>query len=156
MKKISILVIIFFAFSQINAQEESQTEKKGFLIVSAGKNYKAMKKLAEKVSTQLNYKLDLREHESNENIGLTLSKEDCEKQGFEFPSYIQRGRSDDGNFVSIEYTDAYEGFTPGYYILVVSSYTKGNAELKKSLNFVKKYHKTAYIKYADIYVGCMH
>jgi len=156
MKKTSILVLILFTISLSNAQETAEMVKKGFVIVSAGKNFDAMKKLAEKVSIQLNYKLNLRGLSEDKTLGLTFSKEVCEEQNFEFPTYIPRGRYDDGEFVSIEYTNGYEGFTPGYYIIIVSSHDKGNSELTAALTFAKKHYKSAYIKYADVYMGCIH
>ena len=156
MKKTTFLLFILFAGFQLQAQEISEMEKKGFLIVAAGKNYEAMKTLAVKASQKLNYKLDYRGLIPNQTYGLSFTQAACEAENFEYPSYIARGRFDDGNYVSIEYSNEYEGFTPGYYILVVSSYTKGNEELINSLKFVKKQYKTAYIKYADIYMGCIH
>ncbi len=156
MKKFTLLMLLLFALFQVQAQEIAETEKKGFLIVAAGTNYEAMKTLAVKASENLNYKLDYRGLIKDETLGLSINEEECEQHGFEFPSYIARGRSDDGNYVSVEYTNAYEGFTPGYYILVVSSYAKGSNELAESLKFVKTHYKTAYVKYADIYVGCIH
>ncbi len=156
MKKLSILLLLFFLSFQIKAQEESQTEKKGFLIVSAGKNYEAMKKIASQVATKLDFKLDLRDLEYNKTEGLSFPKDTCEAHGFEFPFYLPRGRWDDGNYVSIEYTNAYEGFTPKLYILIVASYSKNSPKLKETLKTVKKQYKYAYIKYADIYQGCIH
>jgi len=156
MKKLSIILLFVFAVMRINAQEESQTVKKGFLIVSASKNYDATKILAKKVSEKLGYKLNLRDLIPNKTLGLTFPKDTCEVNNFEFPTYIARGRWDDGEYVSIEYTNEYEGFTPGYYIIIVSSHDKGNPELSNVLKYVKKYYKSAYIKYADVYMGCMH
>ncbi|RLD69987.1 MAG: hypothetical protein DRJ10_20835, partial [Bacteroidetes bacterium] len=137
-------------------QEISQTQKKGFVIVSAGKNYEAIKKQAKSVAEKLGYKLNLRDLEYNKTEGLTFSKEICENENMEFPAYISSGRWDDGEYVSVEYTNAYDGFTPDYYILVVSSHDKGNSVLKAALTHVKKQYKTAYIKYADVYMGGMH
>ena len=115
-----------------------------------------MKKLAEIASKQLDYKLNLRELLPNKTTGLTVSEEVCKQHEIDYPTYDSRGRWDDGNYISIEYTNAYQGFTPGYYIIVVSSFGKENPELTLSLEKVKKHYKTAYIKYADIYMGCMH
>ncbi len=161
--KLQILIlsvaIAISSVGQLFAQDDteySQTEKKGFVIVAAGKNYNAIIKQAQSVSEKLNYKLDLRDLIQNDSIGLSFPKDSCEEHGFEYPAYIPRGRWDDGKYVSVEYTDAYTGFTPGYYIIVAASYSKDNAELKKALNFVKPYYKTAYIKYADVYMGCLH
>ena len=156
MKKLSILFIIIIASLQLNAQEISQTEKKGFLIIHASKNYELAKRVATEANKHLGYKIDFRGHEYNKTLGMSIPKAECEKHGFEYPSYIQRGRSDDGNFISVEYTTNYEGFTPGLYIVVVASYTKGKKEIKPTLEFVKKHYETAYFKYIDVYVGCIH
>ncbi len=156
MKKISIFVLLLFVISLLNAQEEAQTEKKGFLIIHASKNYELAKRVAEEANKHLGYKIDFRGHEYNKELGLSIPKAECEENGFEYPSYIQRGRSDDGNFISIEYTSNYEGFTPELYIVVVASYTKGKKEIKETQTFVKKHYETAYFKYIDVYVGCMH
>ena len=53
---------------------------------------------------------------------------------------------DDGDFISIEYSNKYKGFAKGYYIVVISSGDINNKEpifLK-----AKKFYKSAYIKYA--------
>jgi hypothetical protein len=156
MKHLLFITIVFFGFSLMQAQETSETQTKGFVIVAAGKNYEAIKKQASQIAQKTGYKLNLRDLEYSKTEGLTFGKEICEEQGFEYPSYIARGRWDDGEYISIEYTNGFEGFTPGYYIIIASSHDKGSAELQNALQHVKKYYKTAYIKYADVYMGCMH
>jgi len=156
MKKISILVLMLFVILQLTAQEEAQTEKKGFLIIHASKNYELAKRVATEANKHLGYKIDYRGLEYNKELGLSIPKTECEEHGFEFPTYVQRGRGDDGNFISVEYTTNYEGFTPGLYIVVVASYTKGKKEINETQTFVKKHYETAYFKYIDVYVGCMH
>jgi len=157
MKKINLfLIILFFAFSQINAQEYSQTVDKGFIIISAGKNYDAMKILAQKVAQKLNYELNLRELIPNETTGLTYPKNICNEEDMEYPWYSKRGFYDEGEYVSIEYTTDYDGFTPNLYIIVVSNHDKGSQELTDALTHVKKYYKSAYIKYSEFYMGCLH
>lgn len=152
-----LLALLFFVAAPVlHAQDISQTEKKGFLIVSAGKNYTAMKKKAQAVAKKLNYKLNLRGLTPDKTIGLTFSEKVCEEQNLEYPWYIPRGRYDDGEYVSIEYTTDYNGFTPGYYIIVVSSHSKGDKTLATALKKTKAVYKTAYIKYADVFMGCMH
>ncbi len=156
MRKLTIFIVFFIGIIQLNAQEEIEFTKKGFIIVSSSKDYNATIDLAVTVSEKLNYNLDLRGLEYNSSLGLSFAMQVCEDNGFEYPLYVSRGRFDDGNYVSVEYTDAYQGFTLGYYIIIVSSYEKGNEELTKSLNFVKTIYKSAYIKYSDIFMGCMH
>ncbi len=157
MKKIAILTLILFSSIMMKSQDFSDMiQKTGFIIISASKNYDAAKKTAQQASKKLNYKLDFRELQANADIGLSFSKEVCEEAGFEFPANVQRGRSSDGKFVSVEYTDMYKGFSKGLYIVVVANYTKNDPKLKSTLNEVKKHFKHAYIKYADIYMGCIH
>ena len=153
---VSIILILLFA-TQIIAQDEIEaTATKGVLIVAAGKNYEAIKKMAKEVAEKTGYKLDLRDLEYHPNEGLSFKKEICEEEGIEYPFYIARGRWDDGEFISVEYTNAYEGFTPGYYIIVASTHDKGSPELQTALQHVKKFYKSAYIKYADVYMGDIH
>jgi len=160
MKKILLLFIVIISIIQITqAQDEgiSQNEKKGFIIIYATKNYQLASRVAEEANKNLGYKIDMRDLEYNKEIGLSIPKKDCEEHGFEYPSYIQRGRGDDGNFISVEYTNAYNNFTHGYYIVVVATYTKGKTEdIKKTLTEVKKSYEDAYIKYTDVYMGCLH
>ncbi len=158
MKRTSILLIILlFASAIIKSQDLSDMmEKKGFIIISASKNYDAAKKTAKEASNKLGYKLDLRGLQFNSDIGLSFSKKECEEFGFEFTDNTSRGRCDDGEFVSVEYTNMYKGFTKGLYIVMVAHYHKGDPKLKTTLEHVKKYFKNAYIKYADVYMGCIH
>ena len=158
MKKTITLFLILFSVSHLFAQEADAEAmvKKGYVIVSAGKNYEVIKKQAKTVADKLGYKLNLRDLEYHKTEGLSINRSLCEKENMEYPFYIARGRWDDGEYVSVEYTNAYEGFTPGYYIIMVSSHDKGAAELKTALQHVKKSYKTAYIKYADVYMGCLH
>ncbi len=160
MKKTIIFIVILLSFSSIMKSQESEYPgmfvKTGFIIISASKNYDAAKKSAEQASKKLKYKLDLRGLQYNSEIGLSMSKEECEGAGFEFPTNVQRGRENENLFVSVEYTDMYKGFSKGLYIVVVATYPKNDANLKPTLNYVKKYFKHAYIKYADIYLGCIH
>ena len=159
MKKFtSILVILLFAITQINAQEDEYSPyvQKGFVIIAAGKNYEAMKILAEKASENLGYELNLRGLSYNKDIGLTFSETDCLEEEMDYPCYSRRGLWDDGEYVSIEYTTNYKEFTPELYIIVVSSHDKGANELTEALEHTKKYYKNAYIKYSEIYMGCRH
>jgi hypothetical protein len=75
-------------------------------------------------------------------------------EGEEYPQYYSRGRYDNGEYISIEYSNAFTGFAKGYYIVV--AYSGENIEAKKTLKKVKPFFKSAYIKQTDVYIGCMH
>ncbi len=157
MKTYFLLIIFLLSTITVYAQEESESiVSKGFVLVAAGKNYEAIKKQASEVAKKINYKLNLRDLEYNKDEGLSFSKDICAEQGMEYPTYIPRGYWDAGEYVSIEYSSAYEGFTPGYYLIIVSSHDKGSPELKTALQHVKKFYKSAYIKYTDMEMGYLH
>jgi hypothetical protein len=77
---------------------------------------------------------------------------------FGYPCYIARGEGDAQNnyYISIEYSNAYEGFAQGYYIVVAGIDEPNSSKLKTELARVKKYYKTAYAKGTKVWHGCMH
>jgi hypothetical protein len=111
---------------------------------------------AKTAAAKLKFKLDLRDLKKNPDTGLSWNKKICEDEWDEYPCYVARGRYDDGDYVSIEYSDAYSGFQKGYYIVIISSGEKGVPEIKSALIKAKKYYKDAYAKTTKVYVGCMH
>lgn len=149
------LLFLFFAiiisYNSAHSQEYDPYVSTGFLIILSTKNYEGALKLAKEACTNLSLDFNSRGLYADAELGLN-SDEICgcgETHG-----YIARGRSDDGNYISIEYTDAYETFSDGYYIVVVASGKR--SELKPTLKKVKQHYKDAYIKNSDVYIGCMH
>ena len=149
---IALLLFIPAAFTA-EAQNDSAFVKKEILIILSSKNYAAAKKTAEEAARTLSLKLDLRGLVANKKTGLTYSKADCENEGG-YPCYIARGRYDDGSYISIEYSSAFNGFSKGYYIVVAASGDKSITS--PALANTKKYYPSAYVKQTDIYMGCMH
>jgi hypothetical protein len=156
MKKTVLLLIASLialcSFAQTE-QMESPYAKKGMLILLSTKNYVAAKKTAQEAATKLSLKMDLRGLKPHKKSGLTWSKTDCENEGG-YPCYIARGRYDDGAFISIEYSNAIEGFAKGYYIVVAAC--GGNDITAPALVKAKKVYKDAYVKTTNVYMGCMH
>lgn len=153
-KIVFIIFSLFLSLASVFAQDdyENPMETKSFLIIISTKNYKRALTKAQLACNDLGLHLDLNNtYRDKENGGLTSSKVcGCGEQH----GYVARGRSDDGNYISIEYSDAFEGFTPGYYIVVVSSGYR--EDVGKLLPEVKEAYKDAYIKDSEVYVGCMH
>jgi hypothetical protein len=151
-------LVLLFSFIATNAQTETTEDrpfvKKSFLIILSSKNYTEAKKLAVKAASKLHVKLDLKGLKPNKESGLTFNSKECEGNGWDYPCYVSRGRYADGEFVTIDYSNAFNGFAKGYYIVTTAG---GDAALvKKALVKVKKLYKTAYIKQTEIYIGCMH
>jgi hypothetical protein len=136
---------------------ESAMVEKQFVILKSSTDYKEALLTAQKASKSLNMKLDLRGLTENKAEGLTFDKKFCEDEnGFPFPCYVPRGRYDDGDFISIEYSSAYQGFTKGYYIVVASSHLKNAKEISSILKLVRNQYKDAYVKTSKVYMGCIH
>ena len=128
--------------------------EKAFLLVAASKDWDTARSTASQAAQALALEIKV-EVEPHPTEGLTFSREACEGEGgFGYPCYVARGRYDDGEFVSVEWSSAYEGFTPGLYIVVVASGSE--AEVKKHLDAARDVYGDAYIKKAKVYMGCMH
>ena len=148
-----LLVALLFRLSSAEDVFESQMLKKSFLITKSTKSYTEAKKFALSLAKKSAIKLNFRELHPSTQIGLTHTAQTCQNNQYDFPCYLARGRYDDGVYISVEYSDAYSGFSEGYYIVVVAS---GEKVDKKLLNRVKKYVPDAYVKNTAVYMGCIH
>jgi len=159
--KTTITLAFFFLMLSITGKaqdgvnQEDMFVKKDFLILFSDKDYKTALATAKKASASTNIKLDLRGLAENKESGLTFSIADCEKEDIDYPAYYARGR-DDGIFISIEYSSAYKEFAKGYYIVVVASGEKKDADIQKAYKKIKAGYKDAYFKSSKVYLGCMH
>lgn len=149
----SIIAVCVFCTVSIAQEQELPYVKVNFVIVKSTKNYDSAKTAALFASQKLKYKLDLRGLKAHKKNGLTFSKKDCENEGG-YPCYIARGRYDSGEYISIEWSNAINGFAKGYYVVIVAS---GEPEITKTaLKKAKPIFKDAYNKSAEVYYGCMH
>lgn len=150
------LIVNFASADAQNVDTADMYVKKDFLIIHSSKSYSEAMAAAEKASRSQKIELRLRGLSANKQTGLTISKEDCEKEGLDFPAYYARGRWDDGVYLSIEYSDAYEGFRPGYYIVIAASGDRAEKEMQDTYKKIRTVYKTAYFKSSKVYIGCMH
>jgi hypothetical protein len=125
-----------------------------FVIILSTKSYFEAKKLATEASEKLKVKLDLRGLKPNKESGLTMSPKECKENLWEYPAYVARGRMNNGDYISIEYSDAFKEFKEGYYIVVAASGEP--ADVKPLFAKVKKVYGEAYSKQTNVYMGCMH
>lgn len=151
-QKITFLISILFCIVlNTESQTIENTESKSFLIIQSTKSYNRALKKAQLACNDLSFTLNLRNLFRDKTNGLTTN-EVCgcgEKHG-----YIARGRYDDGEYISIEYSSSYEAFAPNYYIVVVASGKR--TELNDLLPKIREEYPDAYIKESSVYVGCMH
>ena len=156
--RISTFLLFLFLTSSLFGQDDqmSMEAKKYYLITASTKDYSSALKQAESISNDLALELNLRDLQENEEAGLSWTAESCEDNGWGFPCYVARGRYDDGEFVSIEWSNAISGFTKGYYVVIVASNSNYDKSLKALLKRTRKFVPDAYVKSADVYMGCMH
>ena len=65
------------------------------------------------------------------------------------------GQEVDTEYLSVERSDGYDGFQPGYYMVVVGI-RKNSATAEKQAKQFTAWAPTAYAKKTKIYMGCMH
>lgn len=145
-------MIITFIFSSSIFSQDLYIEK-GFVIIHSSKDYSSALKIAQESSEKMKIDLDLRDYKPDSRLGLIT---DVECGCGIVHDYIARGHSDDGQYVSIEYSNMYEGFSTGYYIVIIASGRKDDKKLKESLVLAKEYYPDSYIKSTEVYTGCMH
>jgi|AntRauTorckE5430_2_1112549.scaffolds.fasta_scaffold05945_2 hypothetical protein len=122
-----------------------------YLILQSTTSYSAAMFTAKQASKQLGAALNLRGYIFDFKEGL---KDTTACGCGEIHGYVPRGRFDDGNYVSIEHSDAFTEFTNGYYIVVAGSGKRST--LKPLLAKAKQFYGDAYVKDAEVYIGCMH
>jgi len=129
----------------------------GFVVVRSTPDYAEALRVAESLSSATGVELNLRRLAFLPEHGLTHSKEVCEEQlEAPYPCYVARGRFDAGVYLSVERSDAYESFRPGYFIVVAASGQPDSVALATTLQAVRDPYPDAYLKVAKVYHGCMH
>ncbi|AKF25370.1 hypothetical protein YH65_08200 [Sulfurovum lithotrophicum] len=144
------------SFGQLYGVEDmiaQQSVIKSIFIVKSTKSYSEAKEFAQKLAKKSGVRLDLRALKYNEEIMISHPRAECDENGYAYPCYIARGRYDDGVYLSVEPSDAYEEFTKGYYIVVAAS---GEKVDKSLLNRIRHYVPDAYVKRTTVYMGCIH
>ncbi len=137
--------------------EAGQWVEKSFVIVSSTKSYDESLNKAKEAAKTLRYSLDLRDLIPDKKTGLTFSRATCEESFDSYPCYFPRGRSDDGKYVSIEYSSAFKTFAKGYYVVVIANGSVDSPMLKSSLKLARTTgYSDAYVKTDKVFLGCMH
>lgn len=154
----SLMLVCFLFCGRLHGQEWNATVPKDVVIIQSTKDYHAALKTAKDAATRLGKKLDLEENHPNKKLGLSLSKSDCEGSAYDYPCYTARGEggTENSNYVSIEYSTAYNGFKKGYYIVVTAIADPGSAQSHKEVTAARSWYKDAYAKRTRIWHGCLH
>jgi hypothetical protein len=136
--------------------QDPDVVRKSFEILKSTPSYAQARALAATAAEQLAIRLDLRALSPDDTMGLTFSQDACDDEFGEFPCYVPRGRFDDGVYVSIEHSSAYEGFDEGLYIVVLASGAPRDRAIGAALRRAKGQYPDAVVKTAPVYLGCIH
>lgn len=142
------------AQDSVDSYLAERTVTKEFLILKSTRDYDEALAGAREASKRLNLKLDLRGLAPHKETGLTFSREECAKDPlYPYPSHLPRGRFDDGEYVSVEFSSGYQGFAEGYYLVMAASGETVPAALRAAAT--RAFPGTC-VKQASVYMGCMH
>jgi hypothetical protein len=122
-----------------------------YLILLSTKSYSAAMYAAKQARAKLDLLINYRGYVFDFKEGL---KDTTACGCGEIHSYVPRGRFDDGNYVSIEHTNSFTEFPNGYYIVVAASGDR--KKIKPTLAKANLFFADAYIKDAEVFIGCMH
>ncbi len=155
---IRLILILLVAVSPSIAQDYNTTVPKEIVILRSTKNYSAALETAKTAARTLKKPLQLQGYRPNPESGLSLPRKDCEADGYDYPCYMARGNgaAENSDYISIEYSDAYEGFTPGYYIVVAGIGAPGSTAVAAITAQAKRSYPDAYRKRTRVWFGCMH
>mgnify|MGYP000844699870 FL=1 len=154
--KIRMLIVLFLFTKAASAQEFNSSVSKNIIILLSTKNYAVAKKFAVEAGKKLQKEVKFGGLTPNPKSGLTMNRTDCETFGY--PCYIARGEGNaaNTNHISIEYSNAYEGFAKGYYIVVAGIADPKSEDLAMELQKIRRVYKNVYAKQTKVWFGCLH
>ena len=126
-----------------------------FVILRSSVSYRVAAETARAAARDLGVKLDLRGLVPHRTLGLTFAREVCQESG-DFPCYWPRGSTEDGLYVSVEHTSAYEDFEGDLFIVVLASGPRGSADIKTALRKARDRYPDVQVKSSRMYLGCGH
>jgi hypothetical protein len=121
------------------------------VILKSTKDYNEAVDFATEAAKKLNLEF--------ENKYIKYSKEKGIFYAKSLPDVMYRGsyypRRHSGEYISLENSSGYEGLASGYIIVVAGVYNdKESAD--KALRRIKKFFNNAYVKKANMWMGCIH
>ena len=144
---------------QVDLFNVSQIEDRWVVILSVYRDFPAAKADAERIAKASGVPFSMNGMIYDQK-GLRYP-DDFEDEVFAglYVSRRQNGTEINGEFVeqhlSVEKSEDYEGFAPGYY-MVVGCIAESAQEAKERVAHFKASAPDAYVKKAEIYLGCMH
>ncbi|MEM0968927.1 MAG: hypothetical protein AAGJ31_06235 [Verrucomicrobiota bacterium] len=158
-----ILASTLFLTSAAKAQlevEDCWTQDRYVAILSAYPSFADARRDAEKMAQKEGtpFSMEGRIYDAKRGLIYPDDSPDEVFRGEYVPRRYHFMFSDSGqefSFLSVERSDGYEGFRPGYYIVVAGIYETAS-EAKAQADRFRSWAPTAYAKKTQIYMGCLH
>lgn len=158
-----LLAGLFLLPSELRSQEDDQVVERHVVILSAYKSFADAKADAEKISkaAKIVFSMDGRIYDKKKGLIYPDNPEDPDAPfaGEYLPrrydlTYLPESEKEVG-YLSVEKSEGYEGFKPGFYI-VVAGIKETRAAALQGIGKFKEWAPTAYAKKTRIYMGCLH
>ena len=133
-----------------------QTVAKEFVVVRATESLPESIAMGQSIAASLGLTFDLRGLEEAESGEPSLSREVCEENGWEYPCYVQRGRYDDGIYLSLEPASTFAPGAARGYVVVLASAVPGDRRLDAAFEKARAAGLEPERLQRDAYLGCMH
>lgn len=143
------------------AQEDDFMRNRFVVILSAYKSFAAAKEDAVRIAkaSKVPFSMEGRVYDSRRGLIYPLDFEDelwaGEYVARRYDTTVLPGQETETQYLSVERSDGYTGFEPGYYIVVAGIQTNKWAAQRQLTRF-KPWAPTGYVKQTRIYLGCMH
>jgi hypothetical protein len=133
------------------------------MILSAYKSFDAARADAEKIAkaSRMTFSMDGRVYDKKKGLVYPGNPDDPDDPfageyiARRYDTAIVPGGDREIPYLSVEKSDGYEGFKPGFYIVVAG--IKGTrADALAQIAKFKTWAPTAYVKKTRIYMGCLH
>jgi hypothetical protein len=147
---------VLLAVTSPTPERDPDVVRKSFVILKSTPSYADARTVAAAAAERLAIRLDLRELSPDLSHGLTFPEEICRNEFGDFPCYVARGRWDDGVYLSIEHSSAYDGFERGQYLVVLASGSPRDRAVGAALRRAKGSFPETTVKTAPIFIGCIH
>ena len=155
-----VAAVVTTSVGHVMAQEDQEAERH-VAILSVYKSFDAAREDAEKISkaSKIPFSMEGRVHDKKRGL---IYPDDYDDEVFRggyvarrYHTTILEGSEKETPYLSVERSDGYEGFKPGFYIVVAGIHETRDAALKQTQQF-KKGAPTGYVKKTRIYMGCLH
>jgi len=133
-----------------------QEVDKDFVVLPSVSSYRAARQQARDAATRLHLKLDLRDASPTKDKQLTFSKATCDVNEWSYPCYVERGRYDDGQWVSVEIANTFDDGPPDEYVVVLASGPKDDSGMRALVDRARSDYPEVHIETKEVYLGCIH